>query len=57
MLLLVTGGPRGVPDQCRLFSGSYYRFNKKTTIEECRSLDIRRLHREGLLEPGRRFSW
>jgi hypothetical protein len=38
-------------------SGSWYRFNKKTTVEECRSLNIRRLHREGLLEPGRLFSW
>ena len=38
-------------------SGSWYRFTKKTTIEECRSLDVRRLHREGLLEPGYRFSW
>src|SRR5215207_707057 len=24
---------------------------------ECRSLDVRRLHREGLLKPGRLFSW
>jgi hypothetical protein len=38
-------------------SGSWYRFNKKTTVEECRSLDVRRLHREGLLKPGRLFSW
>ena len=38
-------------------SGNRYRFNKKTTVEECRSLDVRRLHREGLLEPGYRFSW
>jgi hypothetical protein len=38
-------------------SGSWYRFNKKTTVEECRSLDIRRFQREGLLKPGRMFSW
>jgi len=38
-------------------SGNWYRFNKKTTTEECRSLDVRRLHREGLLEPGYQFSW
>jgi hypothetical protein len=38
-------------------SGNWYRLNKKTTVEECRSLDIRRLYREGLLEPGYRFSW
>jgi len=38
-------------------SGSWYRWNKKTTIEGCRSLDIRRLHREGLLKSGHRFSW
>ena len=39
-------------------SGNWYRFNKKTTVEECRSLDVRRLHREeGLLRPGWLFSW
>jgi hypothetical protein len=39
-------------------SGGWYRFNKKTTVEECRSLDVRRLHREeGLLRPGWLFSW
>jgi hypothetical protein len=37
-------------------SGDWYTFNKKTTVEECRSLDVRRLHREGLLKPGYRFS-
>jgi hypothetical protein len=31
-------------------SGNWHRFGKKTTVEECRSLDVRRLHREGLLE-------
>jgi hypothetical protein len=38
-------------------SGSWYRFGKKTTVEGCHSLDVRRLYREGLLKPGYRFSW
>src|SRR3712207_3595213 len=38
-------------------SGSWYRFSKKATVEEERSLDVRRLNREGLLKPGCRFSW
>jgi hypothetical protein len=37
-------------------SGNRYRFDKKTTTEECHSVDVRYLHREGLLEPGRWFS-
>ena len=37
-------------------SGTWYRFNKKTTVEECRSLDVRRFHREGLLKSGTMFS-
>ena len=40
-----------------LGSGSWYRFDKKTTTDECRSLDVRRLHREGLLKSGTLFSW
>jgi hypothetical protein len=40
-----------------LGSGSWYRFGKKTTVEECHSLDVRRLNREGLLKPGWGFSW
>jgi hypothetical protein len=40
-----------------LGSGNRYRFDKKTTTEECRSLDVRRLHREGLLKSGNLFSW
>src|SRR5215216_4685911 len=40
-----------------LGSGNRYRFNKKTTTGECRSLDVRRLHREGLLQSGNLFSW
>ncbi len=40
-------------------SGNRYRFDKKTTTEECHSLDVRDLHRKGLLRPGIRFrsSW
>jgi hypothetical protein len=37
-------------------SGNWYRFNKKTTTGECHSLDVRYLHREGLLIPGHSFS-
>jgi hypothetical protein len=40
-----------------LGSGNRYRFDKKTTTEGYRSLDVRRLHREGLLKSGNRFSW
>jgi len=38
-------------------SGNWYRFGKKTTTQECRSLDVCRLHREGLLKSGHWFSW
>jgi hypothetical protein len=38
-------------------SGNWYRFDKKTTTGECHSLDVRYLHREGLLKPGRWFSF
>jgi hypothetical protein len=38
-------------------SGDRYRFDKKTTTDECRSLDVRRFNREGLLKPGCGFSW
>jgi hypothetical protein len=37
-------------------SGSWYRFDKKTTTGECHSVDVRYLHREGLLESGHSFS-
>jgi uncharacterized protein YndB with AHSA1/START domain len=37
-------------------SGNWYRFDKKATTDECHSVDVRYLHREGLLEPGRWFS-
>jgi hypothetical protein len=40
-------------------SGNRYRFDKKTTTDECHSLDVRKLHREGLLKSGGWFcsSW
>src|SRR3712207_6748910 len=37
-------------------SGNSYRFDKKTTTGECHSVDVRYLHRNGLLEPGHYFS-
>lgn len=37
-------------------SGNWYRFDKKTTTGECHSVDVRYLHREGLLKSGRWFS-
>jgi hypothetical protein len=37
-------------------SGNWYRSDKKTTTGECQSVDVRQLHREGLLKPGRWFS-
>jgi|SRR5215203_1659716 len=37
-------------------SGNWYRFDKKITTGECQSVDVRYLHREGLLTPGRWYS-
>ena len=37
-------------------SGDWYRFNKKITTGECQRVDVRYLHREGLLKTGRWFS-
>jgi hypothetical protein len=37
-------------------SGNWYRFNKKTTTDECHSVDVRYLQRNGLLKPGGWFS-
>ncbi len=36
-------------------SGTWYRFDKKTTTGDCHNLDVRYLHREGLLKCGRWF--
>jgi hypothetical protein len=38
-------------------SGRWYRWGTKDTVEGCRSLDVRRWARDGLLQPGRWFSW
>jgi hypothetical protein len=37
-------------------SGNWYRFDKKTTTGECRSVDVRYLQRENLLRSGDSFS-
>src|SRR5215217_6451924 len=37
-------------------SGNWCRFDKKTTTDECNSVDVRYLHREGLLKSGHWFS-
>ena len=37
-------------------SGNWYRFDKKTTTDECHSVDVRYLQRHDLLIPGRWFS-
>jgi hypothetical protein len=37
-------------------SGNWYRFNKKSTTNECQSIDVRYLHRNELLKPGGWFS-
>ena len=39
-------------------SGRWYRWNTRRVIEECRRLDVRRIHRKGMLaEIGGFFSW
>ncbi len=39
-------------------SGRWYRWQgSKTTVEECRRIDISDWHRRSLLHPGMRFSW
>jgi hypothetical protein len=37
-------------------SGNWYRFDKKTTTDETQGVDVRYLHRNGLLKPANRFS-
>ena len=34
-----------------------YAYGGRPTCEGCKSIDVRRLHRDKLLQPGRRFSW
>ena len=40
-----------------LGSGSWWRWSRRTTVEETLSLDIREVARRGLLAPGTTFSW
>jgi hypothetical protein len=35
-----------------LGSGNWYRFDQKTTTDQCHSVDVRYLHRHGLLKSG-----
>jgi len=37
-------------------NGNWYKFDKKTTSAECQRVDVRYLHREGLLKPGYWFT-
>jgi hypothetical protein len=37
-------------------SGNWVRLNTKSTTNECQSIDVRYLHRNDLLQPGRSFS-
>ncbi|MGI9049257.1 MAG: hypothetical protein ACR2GU_07785 [Rubrobacteraceae bacterium] len=37
-------------------SGNWYRFDKKTTTDECHGVDVRYLYRHDLLKPGGWFS-
>jgi hypothetical protein len=37
-------------------SGNWYRFDKKTANGECHGVDVRYLHRNGLLKAGGWFS-
>lgn len=38
-------------------SGSYWRWNKKSTTDDLRCIDVRRWAREGLLSAGTHFGW
>ncbi|WP_135506345.1 hypothetical protein [Roseovarius aestuariivivens] len=38
-------------------SGRHWHWDAKSTVADYRSIDVRRWAREGLLTPGRRFSW
>jgi hypothetical protein len=38
-------------------SGRHYHCGSKSTTADYRSLDVRRLQRDGLLKPGQAFSW
>lgn len=38
-------------------SGNWYRWDKRDTVEGYRRLDVRQLHREGVLRPGAAGTW
>lgn len=38
-------------------SGHRYRWDSKSTVEDSRSIDVRRWQRDGLLKSGHRFRW
>ena len=38
-------------------SGNHWRWGTANTVESFRAIDVRRWARDGLLEPGRHFSW
>jgi hypothetical protein len=38
-------------------SGNRYRFDGKTLVEHCWSIDVRHLNRKGCLKPGQMYSW
>ena len=38
-------------------SGRGWRWDARDTVDDMRALDVRRLKREGLLEPGNKFGW
>ena len=40
-----------------LGSGNRYRFGTKNVVEEYCALDVRKLNRAGMLDPGYRGSW
>ena len=37
-------------------SGRWGGHTKKTTVEQCRSISVRRMYRDGLLEPGQSYT-
>src|SRR5215204_2687172 len=53
---MISAKSRGEKIMGGVGSGNWYRFDKKTTSDECHSVDVCYLHREGLLKSGRWFS-
>jgi len=40
-----------------LGSGNWFRWDKRNYLDELISIDVQRWKRDGLLQPGRKFSW